>query len=146
MKNCAGFCQTVPESIGIYQISVVGQRQRSFDIAEDKRLGIGQLGGSRGGIPHMTDPQVAMEGAQAFFFKYLTHQSHALMEVYISSWPRGIADGDAAGLLPSVLEGGESIVDRGRRVVSGKIINAENAAGLFDFAVAILFHLLTPCL
>ena len=141
MKEGAVFLQMIPQFLGVDQVSVVGQSQSSLYIVQHQRLGVDQSGGSCGGVPHMSDSQIAMEAVEVFFFKYLADQSHAFVGINISLRSFGVAYGNAAGLLPSVLESRESIVDRRRYVISGKVIDTENAAGFFDFILCIQFHL-----
>ena len=83
----------------------------------------------------MSDPQIAMEAVKVFFFKNLADQSHAFVGINVSLRSFGVAYGNAAGLLPSVLEGGESVVNGRCYVVSGKIIDTENTAGFLDLVL-----------
>ena len=47
-------------------------------------------------------------------------------------WTAGVRDGNSAGLLSSVLQGGKAIVDRRTDVGTIQIVNAENTTFLPD--------------
>ena len=48
-------------------------------------------------------------------------------------WTAGVRDGNSAGLLSSVLQGGKAIVDRRTDVGTIQIVNAENTTFLPHF-------------
>ena len=74
-------------------------------------------------------------------------QTHSLYGPYSSLGAGGIAYGNAAALLSSVLQGKKPVINRRSHIASVEIINAENAAFLvkpvvFQLCVkAKVFHL-----
>ena len=129
--------QFMPELIGIAQVSIVCNRQCSFDVAHDKRLGILPDARARGGLPHMADSDLALQFPQNFIIEGLRHQSH----IFITGNDPLVVYGNAAALLPSVLEGQEPVVCGICRVQCAiHRIDAEYAALLMWFRIIKLHY------
>ena len=62
------------------------------------------------------------------------------MEGDISSGTCGIAYRDTTGFLAPVLEGQKAVIDGGRGIFPGKVIDPEDPAGLFDLVLWIQFR------
>ena len=115
----------------IDQVSVVGKRQRSLDIVENKRLRIldGALPGCR--IPDMSDTDVAFESLEALRVEILVHQSHAPPASDCSLRTVCVTDRNPAALLSPVLQGKKAIIDGRRHLfLAGEIIDTEDTAFL----------------
>ena len=129
--------QFMPELIGIAQVSIVCNRQCSFDVAHDKRLGILPDARARGGIPHMADSDLALQLPQDLIIEGLRHQSHIL----ITGNDPLVVYGNAAALLPSVLESQEPVVCSICRIQCAiHRIDAEYAALLMWFRIIKLHY------
>ena len=82
----------------------------------------------------MTHADIAAQVVQIVFIKGLVDKPHSLVAHHFSLRAFRVADCDAAALLPPVLQGKKSVIDRGSYILlTGEIIHAKNAAFLARF-------------
>ncbi len=105
LENGPVIRQFAPEFGRIEQIAVMGQGQSPLDIVQNQRLRIFTAAAAGRGIAHMAHANVAVKGLQRLRPKDLVAQPHALVDADRPLGAAGIADRDAAALLPPVLEG-----------------------------------------
>ena len=123
LENGPLVLESCAQLVRMGQIAVVGQGQGSLDIPQRQRLGVLPAGPARGGIAHMAHRHGPVQPVQDRLVKHLPHQSRVLVIGHLPV----IDGGDAAGLLPPVLEGVQTIIG-GAGAVSGWVIDAEHAA------------------
>ena len=88
------------ELLGVHQVPVVGDRDLTARILEHERLGVAELGASRGGVAGVSDrarPRQALQGRGA---EDVGHVAHPALDVEALAVPRH----DARALLAAVLQ------------------------------------------
>ena len=110
--------QIVTQFIGIDQVSVVCQRQCTFDIVQYQRLRIFSGGSSGSRITHMSYADVTFQTLQIFCVKHLIDKPHILETGYFSLRSLCLADRDTAALLSTVLQGEQSIINARCHIMS----------------------------
>ncbi len=130
VEDAAGKLQLLPQLGGVHQVAVVGHRHGALDVVNDHGLGVGPAAGAGGGVPDMAHSHLPLaQGGQDVLGEDLAHQPQVLM---VADDPV-IADGDAAALLPPVLEGVEGQVGGNRHILFFTfIIDAKEAAFFMD--------------
>jgi hypothetical protein len=107
---------------GVDQVAVVGERQLAVVGAVD-RLRVLPGAGAGGGVAHVADRHVALEGAQALLAEDLVDQPQLALGHDVAA----LHAGDPRGLLAAVLKRVEREVRESRDVVVGRE-DAEDAA------------------
>ena len=69
----------LPQFDRVYQIAVVSDRIMVVSMENNEGLRVCQKGRSGGGIAHMPDGKVALEGFKSFFSEYVMDQTHVFM-------------------------------------------------------------------
>ena len=120
------------------RVSVVAQGERSLGVVHQKRLGVFDVGLSRGGIAVVPDGDAALEFGDAIFRENIGHEPHADLAVH----PVPIGGHDARAFLPSVLQGVETEIRHVGRL--GMAVYPEDAAFFFRVVIYPVRHLTTP--
>ena len=127
MENGTGELQLLPQGIGIDQIPVVDQGQRPFTVVYHNGLGIIPVCNAGGPIAHMTHCHVPLpQPGQNFRGNHLFHQA----QVFVGRNDAVVAHGNAAALLPPVLQGKEAVIAGGGDLLVLLTIDAEDTAFL----------------
>ena len=93
--------KALADLIGIDQVSVMRKSEIAFDMADEQRLDVADVGSSRSGIPNMADGHIAFsKGLKPFRRKHIRYQSVSL----VMGEDTVIVDGDSAGFLTPVLK------------------------------------------
>ena len=122
----------------VCEVPVVGNGHGPLYMANDKRLRIGAQARARGGIAAVADAHLpAGHGVQHVLCEHFVHKAQlaALID------DAAVVYGNAAALLPAVLQGIQRIIRRGHHVVAVPVIHAEHAAFLMQLFVQIFLHI-----
>ena len=108
----------------------MGQGQGAFTVVYHNGLGVVSVCGAGGAIAHMAYCHVPLaQPGQGFWGKYLLHQA----DVLVGGNDAVVAHGNAAALLPPVLQSKETIVGSGCHLPVVLGVNAKDAAFLSQF-------------
>ena len=140
LKNGSRIFQLPAKLRRVHQISVMRKPQRSLHVVQHQRLRVFSGAASRRGIPHVSHADIPLQPADVLRMKDLVDQSHVLYGSDLSLRPGGIAHGDAAALLPSVLQGEKPVINRPRHIFSVKIVHAEDAAFFLQSVFSVLYQ------
>ena len=94
----------------------------------------------------MAYAQIPRKPPQRLLLKYLADQSQILMAADVARRPCRIRHRNSAGLLPTVLQGAQPVIDIGRHVAAAPVINAEDAAFLLKARFFCFFCFRMVCL
>ena len=123
MENGPLILKLLPQLVHPYQVSVVDHRQGALHIFDGQGLGVLPLPGPGGGIAHMAHGHGPIQPLKGLFVKHLADQAHILIKGLLPV----VDGGDAAGLLPPVLQGIQPVIG-GLGAAPRRIIDTEHAA------------------
>ena len=103
------------------------QRHSALDVVDHNGLCVGAVVGACGAVAHMPHGDVpAAQLLQGLGLEHVVDQA----DVAIIAEHAVVVDHDAAGLLPAVLEGEQTVIHRACHIALFRRIYAENAAFL----------------
>ena len=118
---------------GVDDVAVVGNCHSAVPAVKHDGLSVDDVAGPAGGITHVTDCNVRVGQKRKFLVgENLVDETHIFV---VSDTALGNVDGNARALLPSVLEGEQSVIHFPRERGFVLLDNAENAALLVHAAV-----------
>ena len=127
LKDRARILQLLSQLDGVDKVSVVGNRKRPLYIIDDQRLGVLHSRASRSRIADMSDSQIALQLGQSLLLENIID----MPEPFSRQDPApaaGVSHGNAAALLPSVLQGKKPIIYGCRNIPPVQVISSEHSA------------------
>ena len=122
--------QLLAEQRRVGHIPVVGNDQAALDVIHAKGLNVAPVVAAGGGIARMADGNAPLHPGEDLLVKDLVHQS----QILVKADQVAVVDGDAAGLLPAVLQGIQCVINASGSIdgFGIPVEDAEHAAFFVD--------------
>ena len=107
LKDGAVCLQLIPQDTGIDQVAIMGNRNRTMGVFNDKGLGVLEMALSCGGIAVVADGTGPFQALDHLLFEDIGHKTHLAM----GDQDLAIRGDNAGGFLAAVLKGIEAKVN-----------------------------------